>query len=112
MRSIGVDVHRSFAQIAVVEQGVCRDNGRIGVRPEDLREWAATLRPDDEVALEATTNSGCDRQHAAPVGAAGDRVEPAQDTGDRRGEGEDRQGRRSHPGSAARRRLLARDVGC
>ena len=57
MRSIGMDVHRSFAQIAVVEDGLCRDEGRIGVRPEDLRAWAATLEPSDEVALEATTNS-------------------------------------------------------
>lgn len=57
MRSIGMDVHRSFAQIAVVEDGICRDEGRIGVKPEDLREWAASLRSDDEVALEATTNS-------------------------------------------------------
>lgn len=57
MRSIGMDVHRTFAQIAVVEHGVCRDAGRIGVRPEDLREWATTLAPDDQVALEATTNS-------------------------------------------------------
>ena len=57
MRSIGMDVHRSFAQIAVVEDGLCRDEGRIGVRPEDLRAWAARLDPDDEVALEATTNS-------------------------------------------------------
>jgi transposase len=52
-----MDVHRSFAQIAVVEDGVCRDEGRIGVRPEELRAWAAGLRPDDEIALEATTNS-------------------------------------------------------
>lgn len=57
MRSIGMDVHRTFAQIAVVEDGLCRDEGKIGVRPEDLRAWAATLEPDDEVALEATTNS-------------------------------------------------------
>jgi transposase len=52
-----MDVHRSFAQVAVVEDGICRDEGRIGVRPEELRAWAAGLRPDDEVALEATTNS-------------------------------------------------------
>ena len=52
-----MDVHRSFAQVAVVEDGMCRDEGRIGVRPEELRAWAAGLRPDDEVALEATTNS-------------------------------------------------------
>ncbi len=58
MRWIGMDVHRSFAQVAVVEDGVCRDEGRIGVRPEDLRAWASEfLDPDDEVALEATTNS-------------------------------------------------------
>jgi transposase len=52
-----MDVHRSFAQIAVVENGICRDEGRIGVKPEDLRAWAETLHPDDQVALEATTNS-------------------------------------------------------
>jgi len=57
MRSIGMDVHRSFAQIAVVEDGLCRDEGRIGVRPEDLRAWAGTLGRDDQIALEATTNS-------------------------------------------------------
>ncbi len=57
VRSIGMDVHRSFAQIAVVEDGICRDEGRIGVTPEALREWAATLDPGDEVVLEATTNS-------------------------------------------------------
>ncbi|MCP3911806.1 MAG: IS110 family transposase [Actinomycetia bacterium] len=52
-----MDVHRSFAQIAVVEGGICRDEGRIGVTPEALGEWAATLDPGDEVVLEATTNS-------------------------------------------------------
>jgi hypothetical protein len=54
---IGMDVHRAFAQIAVVEDGLCRDDGSIGIRPEDLRAWAATLERDDEIALEATTNS-------------------------------------------------------
>ena len=57
MRSIGMDVHRSFAQISIVEDGLCRDEGRIGVRPEELRAWATTLTRDDEIALEATTNS-------------------------------------------------------
>ena len=52
-----MDVHRSFAQVAVVENGLCRDEGRIGVKPQDLRAWAQTLEPGDEVALEATTNS-------------------------------------------------------
>ncbi len=58
VRHVGMDVHRSFAQIAVVEDGLVRDEGRIGVRPQDLRQWAAEfLEPDDEIALEATTNS-------------------------------------------------------
>jgi transposase len=57
VRSIGLDVHRNFAQVAVVENGLRRDEGRIGVTPEALRAWADTLEPDDEVALEATGNS-------------------------------------------------------
>ena len=58
VRHIGMDVHRSFAQIAVVEDGLVRDEGRIGVRPEDLRAWAQEFcEPSDEIALEATTNS-------------------------------------------------------
>ena len=89
-----------------------RDEGRIGVTPEDLRAWAAALRPDDEVALEATDEQRRDRHAAAPAGRAGGGVQPAQDPGDRRGEGEDRQGRRPHPGPAARRRLPAAETGC
>lgn len=57
MRYIGMDVHREFAQLAVVEDGLVRDEGRIGVTPEALRDWAASLRADDHVALEATGNS-------------------------------------------------------
>ncbi|PWJ26637.1 transposase [Branchiibius hedensis] len=57
VRYIGMDVHREFAQLAVVEGGLTRDDGRIGVTPEALREWAAGLRTDDEVVLEATGNS-------------------------------------------------------
>jgi len=57
VRYIGMDVHREFAQLAVVEDGLVRDEGRIGVTPEALRQWAVGLRADDEVALEATGNS-------------------------------------------------------
>lgn len=57
MRSIGMDVHRSFAQIAVLDGGRWVDERRIGVGPEDLRAWAATLESGDRVAFEATTNS-------------------------------------------------------
>jgi len=62
-----MDVHRTFAQIAVVEDGLCRDEGRIGVTPEALREWAETLERDDEVALEATGNSDAIAMLLTPV---------------------------------------------
>ena len=57
VRYIGMDVHREFAQLAVVEDGLVRNEGRIGVTPEALREWATGLGVDDHVALEATGNS-------------------------------------------------------
>ena len=57
VRYFGMDVHREFAQLAVVEDGLVRDEGRIGVTPEALRTWAGGLRGDDQVALEATGNS-------------------------------------------------------
>jgi transposase len=56
-RSIGLDVHRDFAQVAIVEHGVVTDAGQVECRPQRLRAWARTLRGDDQVALEATGNS-------------------------------------------------------
>ena len=67
VRYIGMDVHREFAQLAVVEDGLLRDEGRIGVTPQALREWAAGLRVDDEVALEATGNSDAIANLLAPL---------------------------------------------
>src|SRR6478735_11076255 len=66
-RCVGMDVHREFAQIAVLEDGVVRDEGRIGVTPEALRAWAETLRSDDQVALEATGNSDAIAVLVAPL---------------------------------------------
>ena len=56
-RRIGLDVHREFAQIAVWEDGVVRQAGRVPTTPEGLRELADSLLPTDEVALEATCNT-------------------------------------------------------
>src|SRR5262245_55626184 len=67
VRYIGMDVHREFAQLAVVEDGLVRDEGRIGVTPEALRRWAASLRGDDQVALEATGNSDAIANLLAPL---------------------------------------------
>lgn len=58
MRYIGLDIHRDFAEVAVVEPGhPVRSWGRVVARPAELRAFAATLRPDDAVALEVTINT-------------------------------------------------------
>src|SRR3982751_1210811 len=66
-RFIGMDVHREFAQLAVVEDGVVRDAGRIGVTPEALHRWTLELRRDDEVVLEATGNSDAIANFLTPL---------------------------------------------
>jgi transposase len=67
VRYIGMDVHREFAQLAVVEDGLVRDEGKIGVAPEALRGRAGGLRPDDQVALEATGNSDAIANLLTPI---------------------------------------------
>lgn len=57
MRVIGLDVHRSFAQVAELEGGVLRQRGRIELVRHKVLEFARTLRSDDEVVLEATGNT-------------------------------------------------------
>ncbi|MER6220745.1 IS110 family transposase [Streptomyces sp900105755] len=52
-----MDIHRDFAQVAVVEDGLVTDWGRVDCRPQALREFADGLRPNDQVALEATGNA-------------------------------------------------------
>ncbi len=56
-RCIGLDVHREFAQVAIWEDGVIWQAGRIQTTPEALREFADSLCLSDEVALEATCNT-------------------------------------------------------
>jgi transposase len=56
-RCIGLDVHREFAQVAIWEQGVVHQAGRVETTPEALRLFAESLAPSDEVALEATCNT-------------------------------------------------------
>ena len=56
-RRIGLDVNREFAQIAVWEDGVARQAGRIATTREGIRAFADSLEPSDEVAIEATCNT-------------------------------------------------------
>jgi transposase len=57
MRSIGLDVHRDFCEVAIAEGGALRSAGRIETTPAALRLFAESLGSEDSVALEATTQA-------------------------------------------------------
>ena len=66
MRVIGMDVHRSFAATAVLEDGRLLKGERVELRHDRLLAWAGSLRPDDEVVLEATGNTAAIVRLVAP----------------------------------------------
>jgi hypothetical protein len=51
MRSIGMDVHRDFCEVALVEDGALRSAGRIEASPEAVGVFADSLCATDEVVL-------------------------------------------------------------
>jgi transposase len=53
-RSIGLDVHRDFCEVAIAEHGSVRSAGRVETTPERLELFAQSLGADDRVALEVT----------------------------------------------------------
>ncbi|HAW09551.1 MAG TPA: IS110 family transposase [Actinobacteria bacterium] len=58
MRSIGLDVHTRFAEVAISGPGgKVRPGQRVAATPAELRAFAETLGPDDQVVLEATVNT-------------------------------------------------------
>jgi transposase len=57
MRSIGLDIHRDFAEVAIAEDGEVRSGGRIEMTPEALELFAQSLGQDDQVALEVSGNA-------------------------------------------------------
>ena len=56
-RCFGLDVHRDFAQVAIWQNGVVTQAGTFPTTPEQVRAFADSLGPRDEVALEATGNA-------------------------------------------------------
>src|SRR3954463_12322278 len=57
VRSIGLDVHRDFCEVAIVEAGEVRSAGRIETTPATLELFAGSLCSADRVALEVTGNA-------------------------------------------------------
>lgn len=57
MRSIGLDVHRDFMEVAIAEGGQLRGCPRVAMDPDTLQLFAESLGADDEVALEVSGNA-------------------------------------------------------
>lgn len=57
MRVIGLDVHRSFAVVALLEDGQLRNGGRVELTRDAIVAFGGRLQPDDEVVVEATGNT-------------------------------------------------------
>jgi transposase len=57
MRTIALEVHRRFAEVAVYEGGVCLGSVGSGRALRSWRVFAAMLGPVDHVVLEATGNA-------------------------------------------------------
>jgi len=54
VRFIGLDVHKDFCEVAVVEDHACWSGPRVRSTPEDLEVFGQSLGPEDQVVLEAT----------------------------------------------------------
>ena len=57
MRSVALDVHLDFCEVAIVEDGEISSAGRIETKPERIELFASSLGRDDRVALEVTGNA-------------------------------------------------------
>ena len=57
MRTIGLDVHKRFAEAAILEPGRPLRRRRIPTTPTELRTFVDELGPEDQVVLEATFNT-------------------------------------------------------
>src|SRR2546422_6529280 len=54
MRSIALDVHRAFCEVAIKDGEQLRSGTRIKTSVAELELFAQSLAPDDQVALEAS----------------------------------------------------------
>ncbi|WP_159350474.1 IS110 family RNA-guided transposase [Roseomonas harenae] len=52
-----MDVHRSFAVVAILENGQLRGGGRVDLTRDAVTAFGRTLCPNDEVVIEATVNT-------------------------------------------------------
>jgi transposase len=67
MRSVALDVHLDFCEVAIVEDGELRSAGRIATTPGQLGLFAQSLGRDDRVALNAWEIARVIEPHVAQV---------------------------------------------
>jgi transposase len=56
-RVIGMDIHRTFAEVVVWETGRLRPAGRVDMTRSGLEGFGRSLSKEDEVVVEATGNA-------------------------------------------------------
>ena len=56
-RVVGMDIHRTFAEVVFWEEGRLRCHGRVDTTRSGLEGFARGLTKDDEVVVEATGNA-------------------------------------------------------
>jgi transposase len=56
-RVIGMDIHRTFAEVVFWEDGKLRPAGRVSMTRAGLEGFGRSLRKEDEVVIEATGNA-------------------------------------------------------
>jgi transposase len=55
--TIGIDAHKNFAEVAILEPGRPVRHRRIGTTPAELKAFVERLGPQDQVVLEASFNT-------------------------------------------------------
>src|SRR3954463_3980289 len=99
-RVIGIDVHRTFGEVVIWDDGRLRHAGRIDMTRTALEGFGKTLLASDEVVVEATGKSMAASRVLAPF-VAGDYRQSAAGEGDRPGSRQDRQDRCRHARQSA-----------
>jgi transposase len=82
-RVIGMDIHRTFAEVVFWEDGNLRPAGRVSMTRIGLEAFGRSLTKEDEVVIEATGNAMAAVRVLAPHVATRDRRQPSAGEGDR-----------------------------
>jgi transposase len=109
VRTLGLDVHKTFIEVALHEAGSVRRVGRVAIR--DLSVFAESLAPTDHVVLESTSVAWAIVDVLAKRAGKVTVSNPMKTRAIASAKGQERQGRCACPGSARGGGLRCRGVG-